>query len=467
MNSMDERQLDKFFKEHLDNFQDDGSSHTPWNKMDGMLDQHIQAARPGFFISRRIFWTAASVVLLLISSLVYGIWRHNVQMEALYTTVEDMREELDGRSRVEQITRVDTLVLLAGPDGTLHGISPSQLEALNKNNDSLFGQAIVPNRSYVQSANTHRPSTIINPIYTQLSNNSTLSNSNDKQASQETAPTVSEALPLSKDGIYTPDSTMIPSEEKKQEDTFIAEKTSTVSRIDSTQIEKERRYGQKAPPKKLPEKKDSFLKKLAKQLQLRTGIEGSLAGGGSEYAQLNTSYAGGLGAELRIRDRFALRTGARISSFSYDLEGLDEELLSEDFLSKFPGAGAVDPGAEVYEIKMSGTYFEIPLGLRYYYPLNRTLDAFTGLDISGGTFLHEDFTYEIYQDNDEFYRRSKASNIPWNWGRGRFSMGAAFTLNRKLKLETAIFFEKDLEGRGVEDFEYYLVGLSTSVWLSQ
>lgn len=416
---MDDKQLDKYFNEHLDNYQDEGNPDPGWDKMGGMLDRYTSSSS-GYFISRQIFWTAAAIFLLLICTFLYGNWSQKQEMKKLHTSIEDMREELDGRARIS--SKVDTLILLAGPDGKMHKLSPESLAKLSETGSSEADRA---SSFYPSTSPTIYPKN--NP---NLIKNSTIS-STEKEINN-----------------------IFPGKEKEEK-----QEEEKPEKLDD--LKKEIASAEPQKPK------NQFWKKLASQLGFRSGLEFNLASGGNQFNETSLIYGGGLRLELRIGERFALRSGARMLNFAYELEDLSSELLSEDFSLRFPGASNLPAGSEFHKIKMSGAYFEVPIGLRYYHPVNRKFTAFSGFDISGGAFLNENFTYEVYNGGIEEYFRGTATNIPWNWGTARFSLGASVALNDRWDWETALFFEKDLASRGVEKFKYYMIGVSTSVWLKQ
>lgn len=457
---MDDKQLDKYFNEHLENFQDEGNPDPGWDKMGTMLDRYASSPS-GFFISRQILWSAVAIFLLLISTFLYGIWNQQQQMNLLHSSLQEMKEELDGGGRIAA-SRVDTLILVAGPDGKMHKLSPESFSKLSETRAPEENRAHKYYPSYPSSVYPKNP--------TNLTHNSTLTNSKKEVHS-----------PISKE-----EENIQPKEEKIAPSLIAKQEAQNSDSQDDESEEKVRSEEKKAAEQKTEEQlkkledltkeiataepqkpKNQFWKKLASQLGFRSGLEFNLAAGGNQFSETSAIYGGGLGAELQIGERFALRSGARILNFAYELEDLSSELLSEDFSLRFPGANTLAAGAEFHEIKMSGAYFEVPVGLRYYHPFNRKFTAFTGFDISGGAFLNENFTYEVYNGGSEEYFRGTASNIPWNWGTARFSLGTSVALNNRWDWETALFFEKDLSTRGVEEFSYYMIGLSTSVWLKQ
>lgn len=462
LSNMDDQKLDNFFNEHLDNYQDDGNPDPGWDKMGGMLDRYASSSS-GYFISRQIFWTAAAIFLLLICTFLYGNWSQRKEMKKLHTSIEEMREELDGRARTAIVTpRVDTLILLAGPDGKMHKLSPESLARLS---DESSSEADRTSAFYPSTSPT------IYPKYpNNLTKNSTITKSekeiNNHFSEKEDEVKLSEKEEMDASLITEKKEEIKQTEEKEVQQKELPEK----EKEDMQEEEKPQKLDdlKKEMAAAEPQKpKNEFWKKLAGQLGFRSGLEFNLATAGNQFSETSAIYGGGLGVELRIGERFALRSGARMLNFAYELENLSSELLSEDFSLRFPGASNLPAGSEFHEIKMNGAYFEIPVGLRYYHPVNRKLTAFSGFDVSGGAFLNENFTYEVYNGGMEEYFNGTATNIPWNWGTARFSLGASVALNDRWDWETALFFEKDLASRGVEQFKYYMIGVSTSVWLKQ
>lgn len=459
---MDERRLDDFFKDHLDNFQDEGSPEGGWDKMHGVLTQHAHTPQGGVFIQKWVLWSVAALLLLLIGSFFYSIRNQSQQIEMLHSSVATLTEELDGRGRA--ISRVDTLILLAGPDGKLHSVSPRKLEALG---DSYAGSP----DDFFSSAGTGNKTENRTSKQTYIS---TYQPSNHSPISKNTSTSENLANPIQSSpiGSTQEDSTQYISAHTKPDTLLRPDKGEAILAEDTKALDSTQQVQEliAETPKEKGEKPiikpDPFLKKLAKQLGIRSGVGAFVGGGGNEYGETSPVIGGNLGIELSIGDRFAIRSGVRVSSLNYELGDLGNQLLSEDFLSRYPGIGSVDPAANLHELKMNGSFVGIPIGLRYYHPVNRKVRAFSGLDISGGSYLSQNFTYEFIQDGGEFYNRAKSAENPWTWGTGRISLGAEYGLKSNWQLETALFFEKDLRGRGVEGYEFYLVGLSTSLWLS-
>ena len=454
---MDEQRLDDFFKEHLDDFQDDGSADGAWGNMDAVLSQHTPSPQQGVFVQRWILWTAAALLLLLIGSFFYSLKNQSQQIEMLYSSVDSLKEELDGRGRT--MSRVDTLVLLADAEGNLHAISPEKLAELSE--ASL--PAMRTEREAGRAADTY--------ISTKQSSTN-LDISNKTYTPDSPAPSLI---------VKSIDSTNFFTE--KMEPDSVSARDSLISReIESNQVEnmasKEKaRDSVKIESKNLAEepteredkpevKRDNFLKRLASQLGFRSGVGVFVGGGGNEYGETSPVIGGDLGLELSVGDRFSIRSGVRVSSLNYELDGLENQILSEDFLRRYPGIGTIDPGANLHELKMNGNFVSIPIGVRYYHPVKRKTRVFSGIDVSGGSYLSQNFTYEFIQNGGEFYNSAKAPSNPWVWGTGRISLGAQYVLKSDWQLETALFFEKDLQGRGVEKYKFYMIGLSTSLWLS-
>ena len=469
------RQLDNYFKDHLDDFHDDGNSHAAWENMGFMLDHQPKGQKGGFFVSRRIFWGIAALLLLLISTFIYQFWNHRQEVRQLHTAIDELKTELDGHARSE--ARTDTLILIAGPNGQLKAITPAQFQLRNQT-DSLD-----------QAMGLHNPQTQQSPkIFTIPNANSSQSDqviSNSVSPKQSSHPAVtsdiplipndqSDPLPFQADTRATDTSMLVsPSLPNQPDSAHLSPNDSKESLVNQAQILQDSLSPEKISPSELTEMKKRerqqrrqvFYQTLSDKLGFRVGLGISGAGGGMQYRSLTPVIAIGPGLELTIGERLTVRSGIRVSGWSYELEGLTQEILSEDFLPRFPGVLTLEPGQELHEIKMSGTYFDIPLGVRYFFPVNASFDAFAGLDIKGGTFLNQDFKYEVYRGNDEFYRNSKASNIPWNWGSGRMSVGVAYAIKPRWKFEGALFFEKDFDTRGVEQFRYYLAGISGGLWV--
>lgn len=457
---MDDNRLDDFFKEHLDNFQDDGPPDGGWNKMNHVLLEQSQVRQKGFFINKKILWGIAALILLLICTFFYGIRSQNQQIKMLHSSIELLKEELDGRGRTP--SRVDTLVLLAGPDGKLHAISLDKLTELAESElaiDSPASPTKIPNSASTFTPN--HPFTQNSPSHPEHLSKETYTPDTVFLHATEIGVDSSKLLAQTSSQDSVPISTL--PEEIKQKELDRKE----LAKIDSVKKDKPMIVDKPNPKQKEEPKRDPFFQRLKKQLGFRSGAEVFLAGGGTEYGEISPIAGGGLGLELRIGERFALRSGVRLANIKYELDDLEDQLLSEDFFAAYPGVDGVDPAANLHELKMSGTYVEIPLGLRYYYPMNRKIQVFSGVDFTGGSYLAQDFTYEFIQDGGEFSNRAKSSQNPWRWGTGRLSLGAAYGLKSNWQFESALFFEKDFSGRGVEGYKFYAIGLSTSIWLSQ
>lgn len=483
---MDDNQLDNFFKDNLDDFHSDAKPDRAWNMMIGRLSD----ASSGYFSNLALSRIAAVslIGLLLLGGLVgFLFWNQHQHVQRLETSLAETQSQIQQQDQLlsfrDTIIRRDTVVIFIDQSGqarqiTKEGLLPAEdLPFL-----SQYAQ-ISPSRNPINpSSNINRDLNFNSQNSNQKPSNETTLPHGEKLKDQAQLQYAENQLNESKrvEGETKPDLAL----EKDSTDLSIKERREYINSkrkeikedlasSDSQNVdveEKETSEEQKKEKLSTPQQPspEGLVKKLKKNFAFRTGAGGSLGLGMIEAGETNGLFGGNVGVELGFKDRFAIRTGLNLSGVGYELSRSDIIGLGDEIYEYYPGLEALSADDIVpRELKSNGTFLQIPIGLRYYLPINEKIKGIVGVDVLGGKYLNQTFNYEyINESGEEIYLPQPSEVNPWTWGTGRFSLGAAYALKPKWILEGALFYEQDFEGRGNDDQEFGFIGVSASIWFS-
>jgi hypothetical protein len=187
---------------------------------------------------------------------------------------------------------------------------------------------------------------------------------------------------------------------------------------------------------------------------------------GSRYSLGNgqISFNGGVLADFIVSPSLALETGVKYSERDYAIRY--EELPAA---SNLPGVddqlGSLE-GAEVdYRL------LEVPLTLKYRYPLSLRNHWTAGIGYSSLIFLNEDFEYTYAFDSPSINPTSIVSTVSTNdvkvyAGTINFSLGISHTLKNKKIVETSLFYNHGIGTQGVEGTRAQYFGLRGTYWFT-
>ncbi|MEM6804550.1 MAG: hypothetical protein AAF696_24330 [Bacteroidota bacterium] len=433
------------------------SEDIPIDKTQEKLSPDIQEAS-GIYISKRLFRMSLGILLLLCLAILLGFRNQRQRINQLQNNLGEMQEKLNTMAR--QQAQVDSLILLTNAEDKLAPIS-SALDAeisLKKNKPQLKSSSVYSSLPSSKISETQRPN--ISPPPRPKNQNLPPKNVAQEPTQKKEKISAKKKQPKKERRIQRKKQTS--SHSRSTEPTWDAILNGMGVYSRSTTSQKENIF--------LPEEGVGVVRGMLadeKTTTFKSGLEAQIAMAAHPYSQAEITYGGGLGLEFQIGENLAIRSGARLSQLSYELTDLSPESLGENFGARFPGIIEAEESSSLREVEMKGAYFQIPLGLRYYHTVHRYLKVFSGIDIAAGRFLNQKFDYELQIEDARQDLSTRAVDIPWDMVSSRFSLGAMFSMDDSWDCELAVFFEKDLSNRGVEDFSYYLLGISTAVWLKR
>ena len=176
------------------------------------------------------------------------------------------------------------------------------------------------------------------------------------------------------------------------------------------------------------------------------------------------SLSGGVLTEFIISPSFGLEVGIRNSERYYAIT--DEYTLTGSTLPGVDGQLGQLQGAEVdYQL------LEIPLSLKYRYPLSLKDHWIAGIGYSNLIYLNEDFEYTYEFDNHTPNPASIVSTVSTDEvkayaGTINFSLGMSHVLKNKKIIEGSLFYNHGLGTQGVEKTHAQYFGIRGSYWFT-
>ena len=176
------------------------------------------------------------------------------------------------------------------------------------------------------------------------------------------------------------------------------------------------------------------------------------------------SLSGGVLTEFIVSPSFGLEVGIKYSERYYAIT--DETILTGSTLPGVEGQLGQLQGAEVdYQL------LEIPLNLKYRYPLSLNDHWIAGIGYSSLIYLNEDFEYTYEFDNQTPNPTSIVSTVSTNEakvyaGTINFSLGMSHVLKNKKIIEGSLFYNHGIGTQGVEKTRAQYFGLRGTYWFT-
>ena len=168
--------------------------------------------------------------------------------------------------------------------------------------------------------------------------------------------------------------------------------------------------------------------------------------------------------EFIVSPSFGLELGIKYSERYYAIT--DEHILTGSTLPGVDGQLGQLQGAEVdYQL------LEIPLNLKYRYPLSLKDHWIAGIGYSSLIFLNEDFEYTYEFDNQTPNPTSIVSTVSTDEakvyaGTINFSLGISHVLKNKKIIEGSLFYNHGIGTQGVEKTRAQYFGLRGTYWFT-
>ena len=172
-----------------------------------------------------------------------------------------------------------------------------------------------------------------------------------------------------------------------------------------------------------------------------------------------TAWGGGVMADFIVSPSLSLETGITYQGRIYESDGLNGLNLPPP-----------DPQlGEFEELEVTSRLYEIPLNLKYRYPINLRSSFVGSVGVSGLLYSHQkiEYMYEFEVDDDfEFPVESSFQRHEDRWSFG--TLNTSLGLNRKLKneKEISLFYKHGLGEMGLEQVNADFFGLRGAYWFT-
>lgn len=221
----------------------------------------------------------------------------------------------------------------------------------------------------------------------------------------------------------------------------------------------------KMPEKSLDAKSIRTLEKhYSNGVGIKLGPSTDIFSGRYSLGDKHLSLSGGILTEFVVSPSFGLEVGIKYSERYYAIT--DEHILTGSTLPGVDGQLGQLQGAEVdYQL------LEMPLNLKYRYPLSLKDHLIAGIGYSSLIFLNEDFEYTYEFDNQTPYPTSIVSTVSTNEakvyaGTINFSLGMSHVLKNKKIIEGSLFYNHGIGTQGVEKTRAQYFGLRGTYWFT-
>ncbi len=168
---------------------------------------------------------------------------------------------------------------------------------------------------------------------------------------------------------------------------------------------------------------------------------------------------GGL-AEMVFSPALALETGFRYMSL--------RSKIRQDFdqirLSHFDGTLG-----ELQKIEIDTRAIEIPINLKYRYPLSMNTHLIVGTGYAGLVFLHQDVEYKYALASEQaasIIADNRENNLKVYPGTVNFSLGVDQQLLNKKSIEASLFYQKGIGNKGIEQNNADIFGIKGTYWFT-
>ena len=173
----------------------------------------------------------------------------------------------------------------------------------------------------------------------------------------------------------------------------------------------------------------------------------------------------GVLADLILSPSLSLETGAKYFKRSYDVSEIDE-------LAKISWPEADESLGELQKAEVDNTMLEIPLNLKYRYPVSLKTHWLVSIGYSPTVFLNQVFEYEYAFDdgsggnNFMIHSTYQGNKVTLNPGTLNFSIGVSNQLKNRKLIETSFFYQHGLGDMGAEKIRTKYFGVRGIYWFN-
>jgi hypothetical protein len=176
------------------------------------------------------------------------------------------------------------------------------------------------------------------------------------------------------------------------------------------------------------------------------------------------NLSGGLLADFIVSPSLGLETGLKYSTRYYAIVD-PNNLTSENLPGVDPQVGTLQRAEIDYQL------FEIPLTLKYRYPLSMKDHFIGGLGYSCLFYLNQDFEYTYEFDNQSPHPTSIVSTVSTSQvktypGTINISLGMSHAMKNKKIIETTLFYNHGIGTQGVEKTRAQYFGIRGTYWFT-
>ncbi|AYB30740.1 hypothetical protein [Chryseolinea soli] len=178
----------------------------------------------------------------------------------------------------------------------------------------------------------------------------------------------------------------------------------------------------------------------------------------------HANFSGGILADLIFSPSLAVETGAKYSARYYAIH--DEQLLAN---ASLPG---VDTHfGDLQRVEIDYRMLEIPLNLKFRYPLSLSNHWLAGIGYSSTIYLNEDLEYTYRFDNQTANPTSIISNATVKKtsiysGAINLSLGFSHALKDRRAIEASLFYNHGLGTQGAEATRTRFFGVRGVYWFT-
>lgn len=198
-----------------------------------------------------------------------------------------------------------------------------------------------------------------------------------------------------------------------------------------------------------------------KGIGIRIGPALEVARGFYSIGDGEIGVGGGLLADFILSPSLSLETGLKYAHRVYDIS--DDELPSEELPGMDPSLGILK------KIDVDSWIFEIPISLKYRYPISTKKNWLASLGYSSQIYGKQVFEYEynIPGNSDATVNSDyESSHAEVYSGALNFSLGLSNRLKNKKILETSIYYQLGLGKSGIEENSVDYLGVRGVYWFT-
>lgn len=223
-------------------------------------------------------------------------------------------------------------------------------------------------------------------------------------------------------------------------------------------------------PSNIPEKSmgaksiRALEKHYRKGVGIKVGPTADIFSGRYSLGDKQLSLSGGVMTEFIVSPSFGLDVGIKYSERDYAIT--DKHILAGSTLPGVDEQLGQLQGAEVdYQL------LEIPLSLKYRYPLSFKDNWIAGIGYSSLIYLREEFEYTYEFDNQSPNPTSVISTVLTDKvkvyaGTINFSLGLSHVLNNKKIIEGSLFYNHGIGAQGAEKTRAQYFGVRATYWFT-